>query len=199
MEEPQSGRVRQLVNLLARSSNEDLVGRLTMKHFLGVIPPSLVVLLMSVFAWAEGANATTVPGNDLTSVIAGVGTGGLTIWFCLKWVQSELVRHEEKTAALIELHTAEMEKLKNEGLARFEEIERRWRHDYNNIQGLYASEKDLRLIEAKDFAERLNQMSVSSQNITVAFMEGVKGLAKLEEKISGTKTGSLQGNQDKLP
>lgn len=107
-----------------------------MKHFLGVIPPSLVVLLMSVFAWAEGANATTVPASDLTSVIAGVGTGGLTIWFCLKWVQSELVRHEEKTAALIELHTAEMEKLKNEGLARFEEIERRWRHDYNNIQGL---------------------------------------------------------------
>lgn len=160
-----------------------------MKHFLGCIPPLAVVLVASAYAYAQnGVTTVSAPAADLTTIITGIGTGGLTIWFCMKWVASELDRAKEAKEALVQKHIAEIDKINTDWKIRIEEAERRWRQDYSNALASRDAERELRLQEFKDYQERLKEMVQSQQNNNQMIMEGVRHLAQMEGKQDGSKT-----------
>lgn len=143
-----------------------------MKHFLGCIPPFSIVMAASAYAYAQSSNTTmmTAPVTDFTTVLTGVGTGGLTIWFCMKWVGSELERSKESKEALNQKHKDEIEKLNSE-----------WNKRYEELLAQKDSEKDLRIQTERDYAERLKDTLSNVQANNLMLMESVRTLAQIDK------------------
>lgn len=150
------------------------------KHFLGGIPPAIVIMVASAVAYAQGTNiAQAAPiSADMTTILTGVGTGGLTIWFCLKWVSSELERVKE-------FKEAQNEKLRDE-LAK---IHSEWNKRYEELMATKDNEKELRIQVEKDYADRLRDMLSSIQVNNQMLVESVRTLAQIDrDKRSGNQT-----------
>lgn len=142
------------------------------RHFLGCIPPLAVVLTASAVAYAQGTNiSTTTPiAADMTTILTGVGTGGLTIWFCLKWVSSELERVKESKEALNQKHKDELDKINSE-----------WNKRYEELLAQKDNEKDLRIQTERDYAERLKDTLSNVQANNLMLMESVRTLAQIDK------------------
>lgn len=146
---------------------------------------SFVLMATPIIAFAQPVNvAPTMFPAELTSVVSSLGIGGLVIWFCLKWVQSESQLVDAKIDAVRSECSVKMEAQDKEHIMRMEEAERRWRHDLNEANGNLKMVQEIRITEAKEYGvSQSNSLKQHADSIMAVF-EMVKGLTKLEMRLT---------------
>lgn len=107
---------------------------------------------------AEDTVGTSFPSDigSWSALVTGPGLGVMSIYLAFRWMQSEQQRTEQRLEAKDNAWQAKLESALHEANSRYDEAERRWRHDNNEAKATLVMLNELRAGEEKEHSERLH-------------------------------------------